>query len=116
MGPLSFHQRTVLQTIPMQSILQSGCFVQFAYLQALDLLSTLAFLLNGVAEANPMVRWSMTVAPHPIGGLVAIKVAALGLALWCLKMGRDRLLLKINIFFAGLVAWNLVCLILSGHR
>lgn len=63
-----------------------------------------------------MVRWSMMVAPNPIGGLVATKVVALALALWCLRMGRDSLLLKINIFFAGLVAWNLVCLILSGHR
>ena len=100
----------------MQSFPQTGYLVQFAYLQALDLLTTLAFLLNGVAEANPLVRLSMSVAPNPIGGLVAVKVAALALALGCLKMGRDRLLFKINIFFAGLVAWNLVCLILSGHR
>lgn len=100
----------------MQSLLQSGYFVQFAYLQALDLLSTTAFLLNGVAEANPMVRWTMAIAPNPITGLVAIKVIGLGLALWCIRMGRDRLLFKINVFFAALVAWNLVCLILSSHR
>ncbi|WP_031495745.1 DUF5658 family protein [Bryobacter aggregatus] len=102
--------------VPTHTLFQSGSFVQFAYLQALDLLSTTAFLLNGVAEANPMVRWSMAVAPNPIGGLIAIKIAALGLAFWCLRMGRDRLLFKINIFFAGLVAWNLICLIISSHR
>lgn len=100
----------------MQSLLQSGYFVQFAYLQALDLLSTVAFMLNGVGEANPMVRWTMIVSPNPLGGLVAVKVVALGLALWCLKMGKDRLLFKINLFFAALVAWNLVCLIVSSHR
>lgn len=113
---LSFHQELVLPMFPMQSLLQSGYFVQFAYLQALDLLSTTAFLLNGVAEANPMVRWTMAIAPNPITGLVAIKVIGLGLALWCIRMGRDRLLFKINVFFAALVAWNLVCLILSSHR
>jgi hypothetical protein len=90
-------------------------FVQFAYLQALDLLSTTAFLLNGVAEANPMVRWTMSIAPNPIGGLIAVKIAGIILALSCLRMGKERLLTRINIFFAGLVAWNLVCLILSKH-
>lgn len=63
-----------------------------------------------------MVRWTMAIAPNPITGLVAIKVIGLGLALWCIRMGRDRLLFKINVFFAALVAWNLVCLILSSHR
>jgi hypothetical protein len=101
--------------LPISHILYSTQFVQFAYLQALDLLSTTAFLMNGVAEANPMVRWTMSVTPNPIGGLIAVKVAAIVLALSCLRMGKERLMTRINVFFAALVAWNLVCLILAKH-
>lgn len=95
-------------------IFQSGQFVQFAYLQALDLLSTLAFLLHGVGEANPVVRWSMQAAPNPIGGLVLVKIFAILLALVCVRTQRERLLSRINLFYAGLISWNLVCLVLSS--
>jgi hypothetical protein len=95
---------------------QSSQFVQFTYLQTLDLLTTIAFLLNGVSEANPMVRWSMAVAPNPLSGLVVVKAAAIGLALYSLKMGKEKLLSRMNIFFAGLVAWNLICLIVGSQH
>lgn len=94
-------------------IFQSGQFVQFAYLQVLDLLSTIAFLLHGVGEANPFVRWSMTATPHPIGGLMAVKALALALACYCVFSQRERLLSRMNVFYAGLIAWNLICLVLS---
>lgn len=94
-------------------ILQSSQFVQFAYLQALDLLSTIAFLLHGVGEANPLVRWSFRIAPTPLAGLLAVKLLGLGLAYYCVFSSRDRLLSRMNLFYAGLIAWNLVCLVLS---
>jgi hypothetical protein len=43
-----------------------------------------------------------------------VKVLALGLGLFCWRMGRDRLLMRINIMFAVLVAWNLVALIAAS--
>ena len=99
--------------IRLQAIFQSGNFVQFAYLQVLDLLSTIAFLLHGVGEANPLVRWSMKMAPNPVGGLLLVKVAGLVLALYCVQAGRDRLLARMNFFYAALIAWNLLCLVLA---
>jgi len=87
--------------------------VQFSYLQVLDFLSTIAFLLNGVKEANPLVRWVVAVSPNPIGGLVAIKILAILLGVYCWRMGRERLLSKINLVFATLVAWNLIALIVG---
>jgi hypothetical protein len=86
---------------------------QFSYLQALDFLSTIAFLLNGIREANPVVRWAVEASPNPIGGLLVIKFLAILLGLYCWRMGRERLLSKINIVFAMLVAWNLIALILG---
>lgn len=86
-------------------------FVQYSYLQLLDLLTTVAFLLIGVREGNPVVRLALEVAPTPVAGLLAVKVAALGLGVYCIRAGRLRLLGRINALFAVIVAWNLVALI-----
>ena len=90
--------------------------VQFAYLQGLDILTTLAFLLAGVQEGNPLVRAAMRLVASPMLGLVVIKGSALLLGAFCWWGGRTRLLQRANLFFAGLVAWNLVCLILGLGR
>jgi Domain of unknown function (DUF5658) len=91
-----------------------GVLAQFTYLQVLDILTTMAFLLQGVAESNPLVRWSMRIAPNPVSGLVLIKVAAIGLGVFCTLSSRQQLLRKVNLFFAVLVAYNLVALILAS--
>ena len=90
-------------------------FFQFAYLQILDLMTTLAFLVNGGKEANPFIRFVLGVGPHPLAGLVVLKVGALGMALYCVRRARTQLLTRVNVFFAGLVVWNLVVLILSAR-
>lgn len=87
--------------------------LQYAYLQVLDFLTTIAFMINGVREGNPLVRLALHYAPHPLGGLVAVKVAAVSLGLYCWLRGRDRLLTRINWLFAVLVAWNLAALIIA---
>ena len=86
---------------------------QYSYLQVLDFLTTIAFLLIGVQEGNPLVRWAMLAFPQPIIGLLVIKVAAIGLGLFCWHMGRQKLLVRINVMFALLVAWNMVALIVK---
>jgi hypothetical protein len=88
--------------------------LQYSYLQVLDFLTTIAFLIQGVQEGNPLVRFALKVAPQPLGGLLLIKVAALALGLYCWVRGRERLLTRMNILFAILVAWNLAALILSS--
>ena len=90
--------------------------LQFGYLQLLDLLTTVAFLLQGVPEGNPMVRAAMQLAPDALLGLVAVKAAALILGLYCWGKGRTALLARINIMFAALIAWNLVALIVGSAR
>lgn len=88
-------------------------FLQYAYLQALDILTTMAFLLAGVQEANPLVRGIMGWTGHPLTALAPVKLGALALGVVCWRSGRIRLLRKANAFFALLVAWNLLCLILG---
>jgi len=89
-------------------------FVQFLYLQVLDILTTVAFLLNGVREANPVVRFALEAAPSPFLGLLVVKLVAVALAIYCVRRARLRLLARVNWFFAALVAWNLFVLILSS--
>ncbi len=77
-------------------------------------MTTIAFLMHGVREGNPLVRLAIKYAPHPLGGLLAIKFAAIALGLYCWRGGRDRLLVRMNILFAIVVAWNLVALIVGS--
>ncbi len=88
--------------------------LNYSYLQVLDLLTTVAFLINGVQEGNPLVRMALKLAGNPLLVLIGVKLFALMLGLYCWRMGRQRLLSRINVLFAVLVAWNLVALIVAS--
>ena len=90
--------------------------VQYAYLQMLDFLTTVAFLLQGIQEGNPLIRMALVYAPHPLGGLLMVKAAAIALGLYCWRNGRGRLLTRMNFLFAALVAWNLAALIVQSAK
>ena len=87
--------------------------LHYSYLQVLDFLTTIAFLMNGIGEANPFVRMAFKVSPSPISGLILVKVLAVLLGLYCWRMGRQRLLSRMNVMFAIVIAWNLVALIVG---
>src|SRR5437588_136969 len=87
--------------------------VQYSYLQVLDFLTTIAFLLHGVTEGNPLVRLAIRYSPHPLAGLLLIKLAAAAMGIYCWRKGRDRLLGRINILFATVVVWNIAALIVA---
>jgi hypothetical protein len=88
--------------------------LQYSYLQVLDLLTTMAFMLHGVREGNPLVRLMMHLTTNPLNGLLLVKLVAVALGVYCWKVGRSRLLTRINILFALIVAWNLGALILAA--
>ena len=84
----------------------------FSYLQVLDAMSTVAFLMLGVHEANPLVRFAFSIWPSPIAGLLLVKLAAVLIGVYCWVMGRERLLFRANLLFA----WNLWEVILGAAR
>jgi hypothetical protein len=90
--------------------------LQYSYLQILDFLTTIAFLVHGIEEANPVVRFAMKVCPNMLSGLIAVKIAAFLLGLYCWWMGRERLLARINILFAVVIAWNLMAMIVAALK
>jgi hypothetical protein len=94
----------------------TGLLVQYSYLQVLDFLTTLAFLTVGVREGNPIVRFALESASSPLVGLAIIKVVALALGIYCLYLKKNRLLARINVMFALVVAWNLVALIVGAAQ
>ena len=100
-------------TTPQRSVYP---LLLFAYLQALDLLSTLAFLVAGVAEGNPLIRTLMTLTGHPITALLWAKAFGIALGCYCWWLGKTRLLIIANAGYAGLIAWNLLALIVGMVR
>ena len=87
---------------------------QFSYLQVLDFLTTVAFLLNGVREGNPLVRLALGAGTNPLISLLVVKGLAILLGIYCWHRRRRQLLFRINVLFALLIAWNLVALILES--
>ena len=106
--------RVQLRGVPWEGAIVLNVIAQFSYLQVLDVLTTLAFLSNGVGEANPIVRFLVSGAGSPLGGLLAAKAIALCLAYYCWRKGRERLLGRVNVFYAGLVVWNLTAIVISS--
>ena len=87
--------------------------VRCALLQLADLLTTLLFLAHGVAEANPLVKWSMSASNSSLAGLIAVKCAACILAVAAVNGGRAWVVARMNRFFVCLALWNLFALALS---
>jgi len=90
--------------------------IQYSYLQVLDFLTTLSFLVYGVQEANPVVRWFLEHSSSPILGLLLIKLLAVGLGILVWRLGHQRLLSRINILFAVVVVWNILAMIAGGMQ
>jgi hypothetical protein len=93
-----------------------GLLTQYSYLQILDLLTTLAFIANGVSEGNPLVAFAMSATASPWIGLAMVKAAGVVLGLYCWRQGRLTLLTRANFGFAMLIAWNLLALVVASHK
>jgi hypothetical protein len=78
----------------------------FFYLQALDFLTTLIGLKLGIREVSPFIRSLLHYGPTL--AVAASKMAALLLAAACIKLNRPHLLRYANYWFAGVVVWNLL--------
>jgi hypothetical protein len=82
----------------------------FAALQVLDLLTTLVAFHLGAFEVSPLVAW-LTRHFGRLGGVFMSKAIAVVIAL-----GVKRLLWVVNLFYAGVVCWNLIVLIILSLK
>jgi hypothetical protein len=82
----------------------------FVILQCLDVLTTLVFLNQGTAEGNPLLVWALPHAHAPWIGLVAAKLLAGLIGLYCYRNGRIRTLRIANTGYSLMVGWNLTAI------
>jgi hypothetical protein len=83
----------------------------FVVLQVLDLLTTLAAFHAGAFEVNPLVA-RLALQFGRLRGVLISKLIAVAIA-----MGVRRLVWVVNLFYAGVVGWNIiVLLVLSLNR
>ena len=83
----------------------------FIYLQLLDLLTTLLFLKMGLFEASwvvaALIRWS------PVVGVLLAKLGTVLIGIMAVRMHKDRLMRWANLGYSGVVAWNLLCMVVA---
>ena len=77
----------------------------FILLQLLDLFTTLAAFRAGGFELNPLVA-SLTVHFGRVGGILLSKVIAV-----FLMLGVRRRLWMVNLFYIGVICWNVVVVV-----
>ena len=77
-------------------------------------MSTVAFLMLGAPESNPLIRLTLALGSTPLAGLLVAKGIAISLGIYVWSQGRERVLLCANLIFAAVVAWNLAIVILQA--
>lgn len=88
-----------------------GALSLFIYLQILDFLTTVLFLKMGLFESGwvvgALVHWS------PILGVMLAKAVAITIGCLAVRYHKDRVVRLANVGYSGVVAWNLLCMILK---
>jgi hypothetical protein len=86
----------------------------FIFLQILDVLTTLIGLRLGAGEASAFVGSLMHLGLVP--GLMISKILAVLLVLIALRRKKPQIVVIANIWFAGLVTWNLLLIFSQGFK
>jgi hypothetical protein len=86
----------------------------FIFLQILDVLTTLIGLRLGAGEASAFVGSLMHLGLVP--GLMISKILAVLLVLIALRRKKPQIVVMANIWFAGLVTWNLLLIFSQGWK
>jgi hypothetical protein len=93
------------RTGSLKAELTAGSIVVFLSLQALDVVTTLLGLRLGAQEANIVVSKLMHLGPTT--GLLLAKFLGLLIVAAVFVRGKVRLIRLLNLWFAGIVTWNL---------
>ena len=86
--------------------LSSRVIIIFVSLQALDVITTLIGIRVGAQESNIVVARLMDLGPTT--GLLIAKLLGILIILAVFVRGKVRLIRLCNLWFAGIVTWNLV--------
>ena len=89
----------------------SPSLATFVALQTLDILTTLLGLEMGAEESSMFLGKLMSVGP--VAALLIAKIIAVLLVTIAMKMKRPRIVVFLNFWFAAVVSWNLVIILVS---
>jgi len=98
----------------MRLLKQRPSLTVFVFLQVLDVLTTLLGLRLGAGEASAFVGSLMHLGLVP--GLMISKILAVLLVLIALRRKKPQIVVMANIWFAGLVTWNLLLIFSQGWK
>lgn len=90
----------------------SQSVIVFLFLQALDILTTMLGLRLGAGEGSAFISRLMSFGPVP--ALLLSKAISMILVTAVVAYGRGRFLRRLNLWYAGLVTWNLVIILLQA--
>ena len=83
----------------------------FIVLQVLDILTTLLGLQMGAQESSVFLGRLMRAGP--VAALLIAKILAVMMVTMAMKFKRPRVVVFLNYWFAGVVSWNLVIILLA---
>ena len=83
----------------------------FVALQVLDILTTLLGLEMGAEESSAFLGKLMSVGP--VAALLIAKIIAVMLVAIAVKVKRPRIVVFLNFWFAAIVSWNLVIILMT---
>jgi hypothetical protein len=86
----------------------------FVILQVLDILTTLMGIRMGAHEASVFVGQLMNAGP--VGGLLLSKIFAVFLVASAMRLKRPRLIVFLNYWFAAVITWNLLMIVIAQVR
>jgi hypothetical protein len=92
----------------------SNALQLFLYLQVLDFITTMIGFRHGASELSPFVRWLTDFGPAT--GVLLSKAIAVLLAGFCVWRQKFRIIRLINYWYAGLIVWNLMILLMLVQR
>ena len=88
--------------------------VLFLFLQALDVLTTMLGLRLGAQEGSIFIGRLMNFGTLP--ALLIAKAISIVLVSGVIAFGRKRLLRWLNVWYAALVTWNLLMILLAARN
>jgi hypothetical protein len=106
-------QHIASRTGGQRLLFSNQAFVIFVFLQALDVLTTMLGLRLGAEEGSFFIARIMKFGTLP--ALLMAKAISIVLVMAVVAFGRRRLLQKLNLWYAGLVTWNLIMIFLASN-
>jgi hypothetical protein len=88
---------------------------QVICLQCFDVTISIAGLHNGLIEANPVLA-TVNETDVSVTRIIVFKAITVVIGIFCWRTGRERLLIRANVWYAAVVGWNIAMLLMTAPK